>query len=101
LKIVYLNGFTEDEKIGYKGPVYFNILGNTISLLEASQMLSIPIDPQNEETAKKVFSIDAAQDFGEQEILEIYPELMRLWQDPAIQACFARSNEFQLNDSAE
>jgi len=33
--------------------------------------------------------------------VELGAVMKRLWRDPGIQACFRRSREYQLNDSAE
>ena len=32
---------------------------------------------------------------------ELLQAMIRLWTDSGVQACFARSNEYQLNDSAK
>ena len=44
-----------------------------------------------------LFRMDDAEQFSS-ELLKV---MLRLWADEGIQQCFARSNEFQLNDSAK
>jgi hypothetical protein len=96
-----LNGFSNSEREDFKTVVLFNILANTVALLEASQKLGTSIDPKNQAAAQRVFSIDAAQDFGENVLEDFSKDLRQLWEDPAIQQCYQRASEFQINDSTE
>jgi len=101
MKIINLNGYSDKEREDFKKIVYSNILGNAVALLEGSQKLGVAISPDNKEAAQRVFSVDAAQDFGENGLTVLVPDLKKLWSDPGIQTCYTRSSEFQLNDSTD
>jgi len=101
MKILHLNGFSDQEREAYRFNVYANILQNIVALLEASQKLELPYSPDLKEAAERIFSLDASQDFSEAGIKQLANDCKVLWKDSNIQQCYARSSEFQINDSAQ
>ncbi|EGG18218.1 G-protein subunit alpha 1 [Cavenderia fasciculata] len=99
MKILHLNGFTDEERASYKTIIYNNTVGSMRVLVNAAEELKIGISEQNKEAAARI-----ANDLGEHFNGVLTPELARdikaLWSDPGIQTAFTRSSEFQLNDSA-
>eukprot|EP01133_Synstelium_polycarpum_P005640 gene5640-6509_t len=99
MKILHLNGFSEEERASYKTIIYNNTVGSMRVLVNAAEELRIGINEQNKEGASRI-----ANDLGEHFNGVLTPELAKdiksLWADPGIQAAFSRSSEFQLNDSA-
>ncbi|GAM18986.1 hypothetical protein SAMD00019534_021610 [Acytostelium subglobosum LB1] len=99
MKILHLNGFTQEEKSSYKTIIYNNTVGSMRVLVNAAEELKIGISESNKEAASRI-----ANDLGEHFNGVITPDLARdiknLWSDPGIQTAFSRSSEFQLNDSA-
>jgi len=97
MKIIHLNGFTDEERADFKPVIWGNIVGSMLVLVEASQNLSIPL--QETEISKKV--LEEGYFNGNNFSSSIAQDIKILWADPGIKKTFARSNEFQLNDSAE
>lgn len=99
MKIIHLNGFTDEEKAYYKTIIYNNTVGSMRVLVNAAEELKIGISEKNKEAASRI-----ANDLGEHFNGVITPDLAQdikaLWADPGIQQTFSRSAEFQLNDSA-
>ena len=57
-------------------------------------------DSDRVEDAKKLFSLANTVEETEQLSYELSVVMKRLWRDVGVQVCFARSREYQLNDSA-
>lgn len=50
--------------------------------------------------AKKLFALANVVEDSNELTVELAHVMKRLWRDPGVQSCFARSREYQLNDSA-
>jgi len=98
IKIIHLNGFTDEERKNFRAIIYSNVVGSIKALVEATQTLRVDVLDSNREVAKKVMAEDY---FNGNEIAEdMRREISNLWADPAIKKVYSRSSEFQLNDSA-
>jgi len=97
MKIIHLEGFSEEEKISFKDIIYSNIVTSIKALIEAAQRFSNPISEANKAKAEQLMSLNTYP-------FDVTPELggyiKELWKESAIQATFARASEFQLLDSA-
>jgi len=96
MKIIHLKGFTDEERKDFKSIICSNIVGSIRVLVEAAGTLGIPLKEM--ETAQQVIKEDY---FNGELTPNIAADVKILWQDPGIKQTFARSSEFQLNDSAE
>jgi len=96
MKILHLNGFTDEERRDFKPIIWSNTIGSIRVLVEAAQNMNISIE--NKETAQHVLEEDY---FGGELSPNIVNDVKILWRDKGIKQAFVRSNEFQLNDSAE
>jgi len=96
MKIIHLNGFTDEERKDYKSIIWSNIVGSLRVLVEAAHNLDIPL--VETAVAQRVLREDY---FAGHLTPSIVQDVKILWQDKGIKQTFARSNEFQLNDSAE
>jgi GTPase SAR1 family protein len=96
MKIIHLDGFTEEEKLYYKSIIHNNSITAMRSLCQACKDLEIGISPESESLANTIME----QEQGGSLTPELADTIKRLWEDKGIREAFARSNEFQLNDSA-
>ncbi|KAF7664668.1 hypothetical protein LDENG_00169980 [Lucifuga dentata] len=101
MKIIHEDGYSEDECKQYRAVVYSNTIQSIMAIVKA--MASLKIDysnPARADDARQLFVLSAAAE--EQGILpdDLANVIRRLWADSGIQKCFARSREYQLNDSA-
>ena len=95
MNIIYGEGYSKKDRLGYRSLIYSNILDGTRRLIDASQQLQSPLQhSQNELNCEKIFSgvsIDGDDDF------QSYVEpLMAVWKDGAIKHALNRRNQFQL-----
>jgi len=105
LMIIHAQGYEkEEDRIRYKPIVYSNILSNMRSLIEAINTLGFTLKEENEAAVKLVREVD--EDTFRSTTSEGMPAnlvqgIKDLWNDPAIQQCFQKSSEFQLQDNAK
>ena len=101
MKLMHDNGYSMAERKAYREVIYSNIILSMKSILDAMEKLVVALGDEANSAAKKLIQ-DQPQllevpDFPH----EISSAIRALWADSGVQACFARSNEFQLNDSAK
>lgn len=74
-----------------------------VAILRAMPNLGITFasPAERECDAKLVFDVVSRMEDTEPFTDELLLAMNRLWNDPGVQDCFARSNEYQLNDSAK
>ncbi|CAB0007670.1 unnamed protein product [Nesidiocoris tenuis] len=100
MKIIHETGYSKEECEQYRPVVYSNIIQSLMAIIRAMGQLRIDFaDHQKADYARQFFTLASAAEEG-----ELTPELTQLmkslWADPGLQLCFARSREYQLNDSA-
>lgn len=102
MKIIHESGYTSDECKLYRPVVHSNTIQSLLAIIRAMGQLKIDFkDPSRADDARQFFTVAGATSSQECEITPELSSLMkRLWQDPGLQHCFARSREYQLNDSA-
>eukprot|EP01100_Stratorugosa_tubuloviscum_P007141 TRINITY_DN299_c0_g3_i1.p1 TRINITY_DN299_c0_g3~~TRINITY_DN299_c0_g3_i1.p1 ORF type:complete len:357 (+),score=125.81 TRINITY_DN299_c0_g3_i1:156-1226(+) len=98
MRIIFVNGFSEEERITNVPVIFHNMLTSMKILITNATVMEIPLSSSNKANAQAIMNIPTSI-----EALKITPEMGimfdLLWKDPGIRECFGRSNEFQLNDS--
>eukprot|EP01102_Stenamoeba_stenopodia_P002057 TRINITY_DN11828_c0_g1_i1.p1 TRINITY_DN11828_c0_g1~~TRINITY_DN11828_c0_g1_i1.p1 ORF type:complete len:355 (-),score=96.66 TRINITY_DN11828_c0_g1_i1:128-1192(-) len=99
MKMIYLNGFTEEERKSYKEIIHSNVVLSMRTLLLACEKLEIELSAEAKEKAATFLSNSI---LIEQELdAKAGEHLKWLWtQEPGIKQAYARASEFQINDSA-
>uniref|UniRef100_A0A673IZR4 Guanine nucleotide-binding protein G(o) subunit alpha n=1 Tax=Sinocyclocheilus rhinocerous TaxID=307959 RepID=A0A673IZR4_9TELE len=96
------NGFSGDDIKQFKPVVYSNTIQSLATILRAMETLGIEYtDKDRTADAKIVFDVVGRMEDTEPFSAELLAAMMRLWTDAGTQACFSRSREYQLNDSAQ
>jgi len=99
MKILYMKGYNVQERKNFVHIVFANIAQSLLTISNAMKFLDIRWAEDREDDMRIVMaSAKTLKDFKVTE--EIGAALKRIWQDAGVQECFARGNEFQLNDSA-
>ncbi|ESN96305.1 hypothetical protein HELRODRAFT_95386 [Helobdella robusta] len=102
MRIIHEGGFTKEDNRQCRPVVFSNTIQSMVALIRAMQFLDIPYtDPSLELDCKIVTEVLLRMEDTEQFSEELLKTMKRLWADEGIQQCFSRSNEFQLNDSAQ
>eukprot|EP00050_Salpingoeca_kvevrii_P011064 m.12435 g.12435 ORF g.12435 m.12435 type:complete len:355 (-) comp3232_c0_seq1:549-1613(-) len=101
MKIIHGDGYSPEELESYKATVCDNLVHSMRAVLEAMGQLHINLgDQSNRVHVKSVLSyveVGAAGNLPQ----DLSVGITALWKDSGVQECFRRSNEYQLNDSAE
>ncbi|XP_072537859.1 guanine nucleotide-binding protein G(i) subunit alpha isoform X1 [Salminus brasiliensis] len=100
MKIIHEDGYSEEECKQYKVVVYSNTIQSIIAIIRAMGRLKIDFgDPTRADDARQLFVLAGTAEEGVM-TPELAGVIRRLWKDGGVQSCFARSREYQLNDSA-
>jgi len=99
MKIIHLDGFNAEERLGYKTTIANNILTAMRTLIHQANKFEYQISKANESRAQAIISMPRDQE--PVVTREIGESVSILWKDPAIQQTYNRSSEFQLNDSTQ
>lgn len=105
IKIIHNSYLNIDECLEYKPVVHNNTIQSLIAIIKGMNKLSISLDDPTKMDDVQYFVESIVQaEKTENKMPDMTPELARsmqsLWEDKGVQKCFARSNEYQLNDSA-
>ncbi|CAH8526746.1 unnamed protein product [Schistosoma margrebowiei] len=100
MKIIHGEGYREEERKEYKPIIFANTLQSMIKILKAMETLDITADGFDQADELKHLNgyLPTVEegDFPE----DLSKLLLKLWNNTSVQKCFARSKEYQLNDSA-
>ncbi|KAK9399404.1 guanine nucleotide-binding protein Gi subunit alpha-1 [Crotalus adamanteus] len=100
MKIIHEAGYSEEECKQYKAVVYSNTIQSIIAIIRAMGRLKIDFgDSARADDARLLFVLAGGAEEGFM-TGELAGVIKRLWKDLGVQACFKRSREYQLNDSA-
>ncbi|KAI5613868.1 guanine nucleotide-binding protein G(o) subunit alpha [Silurus asotus] len=102
MKIIHEDGFSGDDLQQFKPIVYSNTIQSLFSILKAMENLGVEYEDKDRTSdVKLVYDIINRMEDTEAYTPEILTAMKRLWKDGGVQACFNRSREYQLNDSAQ
>lgn len=101
MKIIHGDGYSESELKGFKPTVCDNLVHSMRAVLEAMGALHIDLGDQGNRKHVRVILSYVGLDPGKGLGSDTAAAVKSLWQDSGVQECFRRSNEYQLNDSAE
>lgn len=99
MKILHHGGFLEADRGFYKEIIFSNTVQSMRAILDAVDRLGINLDPTLDAPRSLITKLpnNITGEFLRHDIVEA---IQSLWLEPNIKAAVARSNEFQLNDSA-
>ena len=102
MKIIHEKGYSMDELKQYRSVVYSNTIQSLVAILRAMPLLRVHF-ASNERESDASFFLDFVSHMEAAHELpyNLLTSMIRLWSDPGLQQAFSRSNEYQLNDSAE
>ncbi|CAK9297554.1 unnamed protein product [Gordionus sp. m RMFG-2023] len=102
MRILHVDGFDAEEKKEKVEDIRRNIKDAIVTITSAMNVITPPVAIANPENVPKLkFVQDAASQAEFNYSNEFYDATKSLWADAGVQACFERSNEYQLIDSAK
>jgi guanine nucleotide-binding protein G(o) subunit alpha len=102
MRIIHQHGYTKEEFEQYRPVVYSNTIQSLGAIIRAMNMLNIQFaSAEREADAHRVLEVIQRMKDTEPFNSELLSSMERLWADTGVQQCFLRSNEYQLNDSAQ
>jgi len=98
MKIIHKAGFTQEERVSYKGIIYNNVFFAMRTLITGAEKLGIPVSAKEE--AKRIMNA-GEENFATPLTPDIAKDIKTLWNDKGIQEAMNQSSKFQLIDSAK
>jgi len=98
MKIIHMNGFSQEECAEYLEAIHMNIWESCQHLYKACNELK-GLSIKNSDT--KSFAATLEQPFSGKITISKKEAIKKFWTDEGIQEAYRRRNEFQLNDSCE
>lgn len=100
MRILHVNGFSDEEKKRKIADIKRNIRDGIISIISAMSEINPPVQLHNPESQP---SFDhCVNKKHDQEYDDVFfSHVSRLWKDPGVQECYDRSHEYQLIDCAK
>ena len=100
MKLINHGSYSTEERESYKEIIFSNTLQSMRVILDAMENLDIPLaDGSNAKRAEIILSLPTQIETDSMPPA-VADAIGGLWQDPGVHACFHRSREYQLNDSA-
>ncbi|CAF2468808.1 unnamed protein product [Rotaria sp. Silwood2] len=102
MKIIFNeNGYTKEECLHFKPVIFSNTIQSMLAILHAMNRLQISFENINRKSDAEIVLTHAEIESNHEILPEIVGQAIQaLWNDAGVQACFLRSREYQLNDSA-
>lgn len=99
MRLIHASGFKASEREGFRVIVFLNVFTTMQTLLEALEILNLPLDDPVLREYTKLFkqtpSLEENQPFP-----EIYLQpLKSLWKNESIQTAYQKGNMFALHDN--
>jgi len=105
MTIIHKSGYNDEERRYYIPIIHDNTLNSICSIIQALGTISPFIEIKDSGRAADAVTVLKYRDEIEGEEVKLTEEIQdcikRLWSNENIQECFNRSNEYQLNDSAQ
>jgi len=101
MKLIHEGGYSADERDSFKEIIYSNTVQSMRVILEAMELMEIPLDNEKNEYHVQTVFMQPGQIEASSFPKDVGAAIAALWADHGVQECFRRSREFQLNDSAK
>lgn len=105
IRIIHESYFTKNECLEFKPVVHNNTIQSLIAIIKGMNKLGISLDDPSKMDdvqyfVESVISAEKADNRMPDMTGELARAMLSLWEDKGVQKCFAKSNLYQLNDSA-
>uniref|UniRef100_A0AAF5PZ45 Guanine nucleotide-binding protein G(s) subunit alpha n=3 Tax=Wuchereria bancrofti TaxID=6293 RepID=A0AAF5PZ45_WUCBA len=102
MRILHISGFNEKEKKEKISDIRRNVRDSIVVILKAMSEIDPPVqldDRSNAPSRDYLLSTSSEPEFDYPQVF--YDHVTKCWTDRGVQACFERSNEYQLIDCAK
>lgn len=99
-KLIHEGSYTEQEREAFREIIYSNTIQSMHVIIDAMDAMNIQIQHQDGAKLKEIVMAQPHQIEADYLEPEVTNAIYTLWNDPGVKACYARSREYQLNDSA-
>lgn len=101
MKLIHDGGYSQDERESFREIIYSNTTQSMRVILEAMEAMGIDFEYSNSRDYAALILDQPPQIESDVMPQEVGNAVKALWRDRGVQQAFSRSNEYQLNDSAQ
>ncbi|KHJ45073.1 g-protein alpha subunit [Trichuris suis] len=106
MRILHINGFSERERREKVTDIRRNIRDSILVIVRSMEELTPPVyleNPSNAVHMRYILDVASSPDFEFTDVRDedFFDRVQILWKDQGVQACYDRSNEYQLIDCAK
>lgn len=100
MELIHNGSYSDTAKNGFKEVIFSNTIVSMRVILEAMSELGVSLgDDKNQAHVELIFQLPNPLNYTHLPS-DVAWSLKQLWNDNGVKACFSRSREYQLNDSA-
>ncbi|KAI0984103.1 hypothetical protein GJ496_009353 [Pomphorhynchus laevis] len=102
IRIIHQHGYSQEDFYHYRSVVFSNTIQSLVAITRAMSKLGIKFTyPGSTEDSAKLTAIISEMKDSQPFNDDTAAAMLRIWQDDGVRNCLQRSNEYQLNDSAQ
>ena len=95
MRLVHRDPFSAQEIESYRQLIFNNLTHGLKNVIDAMEDMELEVSPENQDLVPIIEDASDIKD-GEPFPTEFHDVLKRLWEDPFVQAAYARGNEAAL-----
>lgn len=101
MKLIHDGGYSQDERESFREIIYSNTTQSMRVILEAMETMGLDFANRQNHDYASIILEQPPQIESDVMPQEVGAAVKYLWQDGNVKLAFSRSNEYQLNDSAQ
>jgi guanine nucleotide-binding protein G(i) subunit alpha len=101
MRLIYHGGYSDHDRGPFKQAIFANVVQSMQVILDAMEMLGLPLDGEEARSHADTIMSQPPVFQGSRLPPDVTQAIAVLWRSSTVQECFARSAEYQLNDSAK
>src|SRR3954468_23519422 len=101
MRLIYHGGYSDSDRETFKQAIFANIVQSMQVILDALEILGFPLDGEEARFHADTIMSQPPVFQGNRLPPDVTQAISVLWRSSTVQECFARSAEYQLNDSAK
>ncbi|KAI9286721.1 guanine nucleotide binding protein, alpha subunit [Umbelopsis sp. AD052] len=100
MRLIHAHDFTDDERETFRGVVFDNVMMSMRNILEAMDVLGIPLQYDHHAQLVPLFRDVPAIERGKPYPAHLLEPIKALWNDQGVQAAYGHGSSYALDDNA-
>jgi guanine nucleotide-binding protein subunit alpha len=101
MHLIYHGGYSDHDREPFRQAIFANIVQSMQAMLDAMEMLGLALDSEEARSHAETIMSQPRVFQGSRLPPDVTQATAVLWRSSMVQECFARSAEYQLNESVK